>query len=270
MTEERHAQPTSAIVLKLSGKALEAHDALEAFFQGLARFAASESAPKIVLVHGGGVEVDALMKELGRKIERVDGLRVSPAEDMPVIAGALAGACSLALRGAAQRAGLMPLGLAATDAGIGRVVPVDPRLGRVATIEPGGAEAKAKLMGLLEAGFTPVISSIGVDAQGQLWNINADHAAVAAAALLEAPLVFLSDVPGVLDGEKRLIEKLDRKEAERLINAGVISGGMTVKVRAAFEAAEKTGSPAAAASIFDAGLADALARGKLPGTTFLV
>ena len=86
--------------------------------------------------------MDALMRGLGRRIDRIEGLRVSPAEDMPVIAGALAGTCSLKLRGAAQRAGLMPLGLCATDAGIGRVVPADPRLGRVGVIEPGDSAAK--------------------------------------------------------------------------------------------------------------------------------
>ena len=96
------------LVVKLSGKALTADKALDALFAALAGSAASAERTRVVLVHGGGVEVDALMRGLGRRIDRIEGLRVSPAEDMPVIAGALAGTCSLKLRGAAQRAGLMP------------------------------------------------------------------------------------------------------------------------------------------------------------------
>ena len=97
------------LVVKLSGKALTADKALDALFTALAGSAASAERTRVVLVHGGGVEVDALMRGLGRRIDRIEGLRVSPAEDMAVIAGALAGTCSLKLRGAAQRAGLMPL-----------------------------------------------------------------------------------------------------------------------------------------------------------------
>ena len=218
------------LVVKLSGKALTADKALDALFAALAGSAASAERTRVVLVHGGGVEVDALMRGLGRRIDRIEGLRVSPAEDMPVIAGALAGTCSLKLRGAAQRAGLMPLGLCATDAGIGRVVPAAPRIGRV--------------------------------------GINADAAAVASAALLGAPLIFLSDVPGVLDANKHLFEQLNEEQAETLIAEGVISGGMTVKVRAAFRAAAMTGKPVAAASVFDPMLPNKLASGQLPGTTF--
>lgn len=162
----------------------------------------------------------------------------------------------------------MPLGLCATDAGIGRVVPADPRLGRVGVIEPGDSAAKRRLQALLDAGFTPVISSVGMDAAGALWNINADDAAVASAALLGAPLIFLSDVPGVLDVNKHLFEHLNEEQAETLIAEGVISGGMTVKVRAAFRAAAMTGKPVAAASVFDPMLPNKLASGQLPGTTF--
>ena len=232
------------LVVKLSGKALTADKALDALFAALAGSAASAERTRVVLVHGGGVEVDALMRGLGRRIDRIEGLRVSPAEDMPVIAGALAGTCSLKLRGAAQRAGLMPLGLCATDAGIGRVVPADPRLGRVGVIEPGDSAAKRRLQALLDAGFTPVISSVGMDAAGALWNINAD------------------------DADKHLFEQLNEEQAETLIAEGVISGGMTVKVRAAFRAAAMTGKPVAAASVFDPMLPNKLAFGQLPGTTF--
>ena len=88
------------LVVKLSGKALTADKALDALFTTLAGSAASAERTRVVLVHGGGVEVDALMRGLGRRIDRIEGLRVSPAEDMAGIYRALAGTCHPKPRGA--------------------------------------------------------------------------------------------------------------------------------------------------------------------------
>ena len=129
------------LVIKLSGKALGAEPELECLFRALRR-----AGRVFLLVHGGGVAVDRLMTDLGLEVKRVRGLRVSPAEEMPLIAGALAGTCSLQLRGAAVRAGLSPLGLAATDGGMCRVVPEDPELGRVAKTQAGGDEERRRLL----------------------------------------------------------------------------------------------------------------------------
>ena len=258
-------QNTTPLLIKLSGKALVARDALLTLFTAL-----KASGRPFVLVHGGGVEVDRLMTDLKKEVRRIDGLRVSPAEDMPLIAGALAGTCSLMLRGIAIKAGLAPLGLAATDLGLTCVVPQDARLGRVAKAKAGDTAAQKRVLALLQAGFTPIMSSVGLDAEGELWNINADNIALAAAELLKAPLIFLSDVTGVLDGEKKLIEILDEPQAEKLIAEGVITGGMTVKVNAAFAAAKATGAPVAVASVFDETLARKITAGDLPGTTFVL
>ena len=251
------------LVIKLSGKALAAENELLSLFSAL-----RDARRPFVLVHGGGVEVDRLMTDLKRDVRRIDGLRVSPAEDMPLIAGALAGTCSLALRGLAVKAGLSPLGLVATDLGLSTVVPQDARLGRVAKAAPGTEAAARRLLALLDAGLTPVVSSVGIDAEGRLWNINADDAALAVAVLLKAPLIFLSDVRGVLDGEKHLIGRLTADTARKLIDDGVISGGMTVKVNAAFSAAAATQAPVAVASVFDESLAQTLLADQLPGTVF--
>ena len=253
------------LLIKLSGKALAAENELLTLFAALKR-----AGTPFLLVHGGGVEVDRLMNDLHREVRRIDGLRVSPAEDMPLIAGALAGTCSLLLRSIAVKAGLSPLGLAATDLGLSVVVPQDERLGRVAKAAPGSARAAERLTGLLAAGFTPVISSVGIDAEGRLWNINADDAALAAAQLLKSPLIFLSDVKGVLDATKTLLPTLTEAQAQDLIEAGVISGGMTVKVNAAFAAAHATGAPVAVASVFDETLPARITAGELPGTTFVI
>ena len=249
------------LVLKLSGKALAAEAELNGLFTALK--AARRS---FLLVHGGGVEVDRLMERLHLPVRRIEGLRVSPAEDMPVIAGGLAGACSLALRGALRRAGLMPLGLLVTDGGAAEVVPQDAALGRVAKTRAGSEAGRCALLGLIDAGWTPVVSSIGMDEEGRLWNINADDAALTVAELLGAPLVYLSDVPGVLDHEKRLIPTLDAAGVEALIAAQVVTGGMAVKVRAALSAARATGAPVSIASIFDPDLPGVITNGSFPGT----
>ena len=249
------------LVIKLSGKALGAEPELERLFRAL-----RSAGRAFLLVHGGGVAVDRLMTDLGLEVKRVRGLRVSPAEEMPLIAGALAGTCSLQLRGAAVRAGLLPLGLAATDGGMCRVVPEDPELGRVAKTQAGGVEDRGRLLSLLNAGWLPVISSVGLDSEGRLWNINADDAALSVAELLGAPLIFLSDVKGVLDGEKRLIPELTPESTEALIRDGIITAGMTVKVNAALAASRATGAPVSIASIFDDAVPELLSVGKFPGT----
>lgn len=251
------------LVIKLSGKALAAENKLLTLFTAL-----RDARRPFLLVHGGGVEVDRLMADLKRDVRRIDGLRVSPAKDMPLIAGALAGTCSLMLRSLAVKAGLTPLGLVATDLGLTTVVPQDTRLGRVAKAAPGTETAARRLLALMDAGFTPVMSSVGIDDEGHLWNINADDAALAVAVLLKAPLIFLSDVRGVLGADKTLIRELTPDAAQTLIAEGVISGGMTVKVNAAFAAAKATKAPVAVASVFDETLTHALLAGDLPGTVF--
>ena len=120
----------------------------------------------------------------------------------------------------------------------------------------------------MEAGLTPVISSVGIDDEGRLWNINADDIALAVALLLKAPLIFLSDVRGVLNADKALIRELTPHAAQKLIAEGIISGGMTVKVNAALAAAAATKAPVAVASVFDETLTHCLLSGKLPGTVF--
>lgn len=254
---------TLPLIIKLSGKALTAEKELLALFSALR----SQARP-FLLVHGGGVEVDRLMTALGREVKRINGLRVSSPDDMPEIAGALAGTCSLMLRGLAVKAGLLPLGLAATDLGLTTVVPQEAVLGRVAKAAAGNDAALSRLKAMFSIGLTPVVSSIGLDDEGRLWNINADDAALAVAQLIKAPLIFLSDVRGVLDADKKLIPALTPQLAQSLIRDGVVSGGMTVKVNAAFAAARTTGASVSVASVFDETLAETLCAGRLPGTVF--
>ena len=102
--------------------------------------------------------------------------------------------------------------------------------------------------GFLSQQFLPVISSIGITADGQLMNVNADQAATAIAETLDADLVMLSDVSGILDGKGKLLPQLDKATAQDLMEKGVITDGMAVKVKAALHAAETLGQPVCVAS----------------------
>ena len=199
----------------------------------------------VVLVHGGGPMVEELLAALNMTSHKVAGLRVTPAEQMPLIAGALAGTANKQLCGLAIKAGLNPVGLSLADGKmcIGSVL--NPELGRVGSVVAGDPQL---LKLLVSNEMLPIISSIGADPQGQLLNVNADQAATVIAQLLDAELIMLSDVPGVLDGNKELLSQLDGAQITQLINDGVIRDGMIVKVQAALTAAESLGRSVTIAS----------------------
>lgn len=244
-------------VIKLSGKAL--HDAVR--LQEL--FALFRGRPLIV-VHGGGVEVDDLLAKVGVASTRLDGLRVSTPEAMPYISAALCGICNKQLQALATGCGCRALGLTATDGGSVRLQPCAPQYGRVASAVPGDRTFTRQL---LDQGYLPIFCSIGMDEQGRLWNINADDVAAALAALFETRLYFISDVRGVLDQNREIILHLDRQLAARLIAGGIITEGMRVKVEMALSAARLTGRGVTIAALDDPDLHDGLASGRAFGTT---
>ncbi|MGF1724557.1 acetylglutamate kinase [Photobacterium nomapromontoriensis] len=227
------------LVIKLGGAVLSCTETLEKLFGAIRQYQQRAQRP-LLLVHGGGYLVDELMAKLQMETIKKDGLRVTPIEQIPYIAGALAGTANKLLQGQAQKAGVSSIGLCLADGGLCLVSQMDPELGSVGKAIPGDGSLLRQLMA---AGCLPIISSIGLDSQGAMMNVNADQAAVAVAAALDAELVLLSDVSGVLDGKGRLIPALTEVEAEALIRQAVITDGMIVKVRAAFEAAKALGRP---------------------------
>ncbi|MFV9284302.1 acetylglutamate kinase, partial [Raoultella ornithinolytica] len=126
-----------------------------------------------------------------------------------------------------------------------KVTPLSDELGHVGKAAPGNP---ALLNLLLNNGFLPVISSIGITEDGLLMNVNADQAATAIAETLGADLVLLSDVSGILDGKGQKIKALDGVHAQKMIDDGIITDGMIVKVNAALEAAATLGRPVDIAS----------------------
>ncbi|WP_070970563.1 acetylglutamate kinase [Vibrio sonorensis] len=253
------------LVIKLGGAALESAETLSQVFGAIAAYQ-DQAKRRIVIVHGGGYLVDDLMGKLALETVKKDGLRVTPYDQIPVIAGALAGTANKLLQGQAIKDGLNAVGLSLADGGLCKVEELNPELGAVGKATPGDSQV---LQAILEQGALPIISSIGLTDQGQLMNVNADQAAVAVAGALDAELVLLSDVSGVLDGKGHLLSSLDKNEAEKLIEGKVITDGMIVKVHAALEAADDLGRPIEVATWrYPEKLAELFA-GKSIGTQFL-
>ncbi|MCF2949332.1 acetylglutamate kinase [Paraglaciecola aquimarina] len=192
----------------------------------------------LVLVHGGGAMVEELMQALQLKSEKIDGLRVTPNEHMPYITGALAGTANKQLSSLAIQAGLTPVGLSLADGKMCLAKVMREELGAVGTVEAGDPSL---LKLLAQTDILPIISSIGASESGQLLNVNADQAATVIAQLLDAELLLLSDVPGVLDGNKSLINELTSEQISTLVEDNVIRDGMIVKVEAALTAANSLG-----------------------------
>ena len=219
------------LVLKMGGRLLQDQAALDALLKVCAEL---KTQYPIVLVHGGGDQVDQWLAKFGFTTEKIDGQRVSPAEQMPVITGALDGAVNADMVARATLQGLNPVGLSLA-AGGSLEFDINHKLGAVGIAKAGNP---LLLNTLLAQGFTPVFSSIGLSADGQLLNVNADIAAAAICQLVQGQLVLLTDVPGILDANMQLIPTLTAAEAQQLVTDGVIKGGMKVKLDAALETAQ--------------------------------
>jgi acetylglutamate kinase len=184
-----------------------------------------------VIVHGGGPQIGAMLKRFGKASSFVDGLRVTDDETMDVVEMVLGGKVNHEIVELVQQGGGRAIGLTGSDGGMIRVKRrlKDGRdIGRVGEVVAVDASA---ITAVADAGFVPVIAPIGVGEDGLTYNVNADEAAAAIAQALHAEkLILLTDVPGVLDAEGRLIPELSRERAEQLVGEGVIKGGMIPKI----------------------------------------
>lgn len=221
----------SPVVFKLGGEALTNQPALAEF---LDQVKIIQQQRQVVIVHGGGPQVEQIMSATGQQTIKVDGLRATPDEQLPFVVGALAGVASQQLLSACKQSNVKALALSLADADLFTATVKSDKLGNVGNV--AAAEAKA-ITTLLDSGYLVILSSIGCSEHGQTLNINADDAAVAAAQLINADLCLLSNVPGVLDGNKQLIPSLTQDSIESYTRQGVIRDGMAVKVNAALDAA---------------------------------
>lgn len=233
----------SLVVIKLGGAVMEQAEPALNLFKAVAQLQASGTG--VILVHGGGIFVEQQMQAQHIVSQKLRGLRVTPDEHMPVVVGALAGYANKLLVSYARQRGVNAAGISLADGGITLAKVLDPALGAVGECQPGDASL---LNALTSAGFVPVISSIALSEQGRLLNVNADDAATVIAQLMAADLVLLSDVDGVLDGQKKLIPELDEASIEQLVADGVITDGMIPKTRAALATARSLQRPIAVAN----------------------
>ena len=199
---------------------------------------------KPVVVHGGGKEITALLDRLGKETKFVDGLRVTDAETAGVAEMVLSGSIGKSLVENLESVGVEACGINGKD---GHTLQarkkIDDKgrdLGFVGEIERVDVHL---IETLLEAGYVPVISPVGVDAYSQTYNINADYAASAIAGALNAQkLVFLTDVEGILrdkDDPSTIIRRMNAREAMDMIADGTINGGMIPKVECCLDALSK-------------------------------
>lgn len=227
------------LIIKLGGVLLDNKDALSDLFDVISKYKKNFQR-SLVIVHGGGSVVDSLMDRLSLPVVRRNGLRVTPADQIDVIVGSLAGSANTTLLSEAKKLAIPSVGLCLADGNSVEVKQISEELGYVGEASSGDPSLVNLL---LNSGYLPIMSSIGITQEGKMMNVNADHAAVALAKTLDADLILLSDVVGVLDGNKQLIASLTQSNADNLIASGVITDGMVVKVNSAFEAAKALGRP---------------------------
>lgn len=195
---------------------------------------------KPVLVHGGGPEISEMLKKVGKKSEFVDGLRVTDKETAEIVQMVLAGKINKQLVNLLGEFGGNAVGISGIDGHLIEARVKDERLGFVGEITNVNVQP---ILDLIEKEYIPVVSTVGCDKDGNVYNINADTAASYIAGAMKAErLITMTDIPGILrdvNDPDSIIKRVTVKEARQLFEEGVISGGMIPKVECCIEAIEK-------------------------------
>ena len=221
------------VVVKYGGAAMDDPALRESFANDIVLMRYVGMNP--VVVHGGGPQVTAHIEKLGGKATFVDGYRVTTAEDLEVVRMVLAGVINKDIVALINRHGTMAAGLSGED---GALVRVRKKIGTTDLGFVGDVEqVNPGIVTDLLRDFIPVIATLGVDENGQTYNVNADEVAAAIAEALGAEkLVFLTNVNGILDGSGSLLTQVSADGVERLRSDGVLTAGMLPKVDAALRA----------------------------------
>jgi acetylglutamate kinase len=229
-----------SIVVKLGGAAIDRESDL-ALAQDVLLL--RSVGVRCVLVHGGGPQVDSMLRRVGKEPEFKDGLRVTDAETLEIVRMVLVGKINRDLVTIINcQAGDEPVavGVSGEDAGLLTVTPVDSALGFVGNVTHVRAELIDRL---LDDGLTPVISTVGANAEGQPYNVNADEAARAIAVAMNAEkIVYLTAAPGLLSDvhdDTSLVERLTSAELRQRIDHASVGKGMIPKLRACADAVDQ-------------------------------
>ena len=228
----------AVVVVKYGGHAMTDPELAASFARDIVLVRAVGLHP--VVVHGGGPQIGEHLRRLGKQSEFRDGLRVTDAETLEVARMVLVGKVGRDIVSAVNASGGAALGLSGEDGRLVTAVPRDPALGfvgDVASVDPSVIER------LVAEQIVPVVSSIGADAGGQAYNINADTMAAAlAGALGAAKVVYLTDVPGLLADPadpSSLVSRASVTEVEAMIDSAAVSGGMIPKAQACVDAVRR-------------------------------
>jgi acetylglutamate kinase len=227
----------SRVVLKLGGELLEQPQDVQRVARAIAALSKQTA---LVVVHGGGKQIDAALAVAGIPKRQVDGLRVTDAPTLDVVVAVLAGAINTRLVAAVRRAGVKPVGLTGADATVvtvKRTAPVTSVAGERVDLGLVGApvaNGRPQLLSdLLTAGYVPIVACVGATRDGQLMNVNADTLASHLATALHARrLVIAGGTAGVLDEDGKTIPRMTGREAARLIRTGTANKGMVAKLQA--------------------------------------
>lgn len=223
------------IVIKYGGNAMINDDLKEAVMGDLVLL--SLIGIKVVLVHGGGPEINELLGKIGKKSEFIDGLRVTDKETVDVVQMVLAGKINKNLVNLIEAKGAKAIGLSGIDGHMLKCEKLDDIHGYVGEITDVNV---TPILDVIDKGYIPVVSTVGFDNEGNVYNVNADTAAARIAGALKAEsLISMTDVDGILRDKNDLstvISEICVSEVPQLIRQGVISGGMIPKVNCCTEA----------------------------------
>ena len=223
------------VVVKYGGNAMTSDELKHAVMRDIVLL--SLVGVRVVLVHGGGPEITEMLEKIGKESRFVGGLRVTDAETAQVVQMVLSGKINKGLVNLLGSIGGRAIGLCGMDGGMIQARPLREDLGFVGEIVHTDVRP---ILDVLERGYIPVVSTVGCDMDGNIYNINADTAAARIAGELGAAcMVSMTDVSGILrdrEDETTLIKRVSMGEVPRLIESGVIAGGMIPKAQCCMEA----------------------------------
>ncbi len=222
------------LLIKLGGTLLDTPETCRRLAREITAAAAEH---EIVVVHGGGKQMTRFLAERGVESRFVNGLRVTTPEVIDAVVKVFTGSVNASLVTAFRAAGARPVGLSGLAAGLVDAEILDPELGQVGR----PVRSDARLLELLtRESYLPVVACVAGDAEGRIYNVNADQMAVACAASFRAErLLFLTDVDGVRYADGRILPTVTTAEARELIQNGIATGGMQAKLESATSALEK-------------------------------
>jgi len=223
------------LVVKYGGNAMQSEELKQAVMGDIVLL--SLIGVKVVLIHGGGPEITEMIEKVGKKSEFIDGLRVTDQETVDLVQMVLSGKINKGLVNLIQSIGGKAIGLCGADGHMIKAEKLDDVHGFVGNITEINPQP---ILDVLEKGYIPVISTVGCDDEGNIYNINADTAASKIAGILKAEsFISMTDIRGLLrdkDDEESLIGVVNVSEAPQLVREGIISGGMIPKIECCIEA----------------------------------